>query len=229
MHILHLEDDGPLREILKIALEAVDPDCDLKQFISSDEADEYFRSNHPKIDLYILDIRVPGSMNGMQLAEKIRTIDTTGAIVMTSAYGRPKEDFLKTNKCEWCTKPWHILETPQMLLRLAKESKLKKATTEMPQVKTSVEAPPMDTQSIDTPPQVKLPTGTQPQVKTSIEAPPMDTPPIDAPPQVKLPTGTQPQVKTSVEAPPMDTQPIDTQAQVKTSIGVESQEKKPTN
>jgi DNA-binding NtrC family response regulator len=172
MHILHLEDDGPLREILKIALEAVDPDCDLKQFISSDEADEYIRSNHPKIDLYILDIRVPGSMNGMQLAEKIRTIDTTGAIVMTSAYGRPKDDFLKTNKCEWCTKPWHILETPQMLLRLAKESKLKKATAEMPQV--------------------KLPTGTPPQVKTSVEAQSMDTQPIDAPPQVKTSTAIDP-------------------------------------
>ena len=196
MHILHLEDDGPLREILKIALEAVDPDCNLKQFISSDEADKYIQSNHPKIDLYILDIRVPGSMNGMQLAEKIRAVDKAGAIVMTSAYGRPNESFLTANRCEWCTKPWHILETPQMLLKLAKESKLKKATAELKAVTVPAGEEPQTKKSTGEEPKAQVTTGEALLVKPSNGGQPQSNLPTSEQansekPQVTLPTSQQ--------------------------------------
>ena len=121
MHVVHLEDDGPLREILKVAFEAADPSVELHQFVSSNAAIEYIEKNLNEIDLFVLDIRVPGTMNGIQVAEKIRELNAQGAIVLTSAYQAPERDFLNKLQCEWFPKPWHIMETTKKLFELARK------------------------------------------------------------------------------------------------------------
>ncbi|NDJ79062.1 MAG: response regulator [Chloroflexi bacterium] len=125
MNIVHLEDDGPLREILAAALKAVEPGCDLRQFIKSDEAVRYSESHQGEIDLFILDIRVPGSMDGLQVAHKLREMQCKGAIVLTSAFRVPDQSILKSLDCEWFPKPWHIAETTSKLLTIARKKKLK--------------------------------------------------------------------------------------------------------
>ena len=117
MHILHLEDDGPLRDILRIALTSASRNLNMQQFTNSDNALRYAADHLAEIDLFILDIRVPGSMNGVEFAEQLRHIGATGRIVITSAYGRPTKEKLATLKAEWMAKPWHILDAPEKLLR----------------------------------------------------------------------------------------------------------------
>jgi len=118
MHILHLEDDGPLRDILKIALTSARPNINLKQFINSDYALEYARENLDDIDLFVLDIRVPGSIDGLDFAEEIRKLGTDTRIVMTSAYRRPDKKRMEAIGVEWMAKPWHLLDAPEKLLNI---------------------------------------------------------------------------------------------------------------
>lgn len=121
MNILHLEDDSPLREVLKFVLITSEPEINLQQFIDSDNALAYIIANASVIDLFILDIRVPGSMDGMELAQKIRDLGCPGAIVVTSAYKRPSQSKMDTLDCTWLPKPWHIMDAAQQLLPLARE------------------------------------------------------------------------------------------------------------
>jgi CheY-like chemotaxis protein len=119
MRILHLEDDGPLREILAAALKATAPTCEIHQFVNSDDALRYATENVQGVDLFILDVRVPGSMNGLQVAEKLRAIHCPGVIVITSAYRAPDEAVLRELSCEWYPKPWHIFEATTKLMSMA--------------------------------------------------------------------------------------------------------------
>ncbi|HEX2907778.1 MAG TPA: response regulator [Phototrophicaceae bacterium] len=123
MHIVHLEDDAPLRDILRIALCAADPRTNLRQFISSDDALSYISQHGTEIDAFVLDIRVPGSVDGLGVAQKIREMKYDGAIILTSAYQRPQKDVLSTLDCEWLPKPWHLLEVPQRLMQISKRNK----------------------------------------------------------------------------------------------------------
>lgn len=127
-HVVHLEDDGPLRDILKVALKAAEPNIDLHQFISGDEAVRYIEQHGQEIDLFVLDIRVPGSLNGMQVAQKIRDLKCPGTIVVTSAYRPPDRDLLDALACEWFPKPWHLMDATQKLFQLAKQRSPKPAT-----------------------------------------------------------------------------------------------------
>lgn len=121
MHVVHLEDDAPLREILRAAFQAASPTLNLQQFANSDEALAYIQEHQADINLYILDIRVPGSMTGLELARKIRDIQAKGSIVLTSAYTPPGRDLLTELNCEWFPKPWHIMETTKKLFEIASE------------------------------------------------------------------------------------------------------------
>lgn len=119
MLLVHLEDDGPLREILSAALKAVEPDCQIKQFFNSDDALRFIEQSGSMVDLFILDIRVPGSIDGLGVAHKIREIKCPGAIVLTSAYQTPDKAVIQQLASEWFPKPWHILETTSRLLKIA--------------------------------------------------------------------------------------------------------------
>jgi two-component SAPR family response regulator len=118
MHVVQIEDDKPLKEILKVTLEAAEPKLKLNQFISGDEALPYIRQNLADIDLIIVDIRLPGELTGVQVAEIIRKLNYTGNLVLTSAYSRPNSDVLKSLQSDFYPKPWHIIDITNKILRL---------------------------------------------------------------------------------------------------------------
>ena len=62
MHIMHLEDRKPLRDMLKSTLDLMRPGCIIQQFASGDDAADYVRQYGHEVDLFLLDMRVPGSM-----------------------------------------------------------------------------------------------------------------------------------------------------------------------
>jgi len=120
MHIVHLEDEGPLREIMQIALTSADPKLTMTQFIDSDNALEFIRENLNDITLFLLDVRVPGALDGMGVAGRIRELGSERPIIITSAYRKPKKSALVTVNAQWMAKPWHIIDAPTTLLPLAR-------------------------------------------------------------------------------------------------------------
>lgn len=124
MHVVQIEDDKPLKEILKVTLEAAEPRLNLNQFISGDEALSYIQQHVANIDLIIVDIRLPGNLNGVQIAEMIRSLNYTGNMVLTSAYSRPNSDTLKLLQSDFYPKPWHILDITNKILRLKLQKRM---------------------------------------------------------------------------------------------------------
>jgi CheY-like chemotaxis protein len=118
--ILHLEDESPLREILKVSLTAFQPGLVIHQFASADDAVFFLKDHLSEIRVFVLDIRVIGSMDGLQVAEKIRQMGSTRPIVLTSAYRKPNKEWMERLKCIWLEKPWHILDAHKTILPLIK-------------------------------------------------------------------------------------------------------------
>jgi two-component SAPR family response regulator len=116
MQIVHIEDDRPLKEILKAALQTADPNILLRQFSSADEALSYIEQHCAAIDLYIIDIKLQGESSGIDLAKFIRRLNCPGSIVLTSAYSRPSRTALEELNAEYLPKPWHVMELAQKLL-----------------------------------------------------------------------------------------------------------------
>src|SRR5689334_1294741 len=116
MHIVHIEDDRPLRDILKMSFTTVDSSINMQQFTSGDEALPYIEQHKHTIDLFILDFRLPGSMTGLQIAKKLREENCPGNIVLTSAFTINKSEVPSSLNIEILPKPWHIIEiTPRLL------------------------------------------------------------------------------------------------------------------
>jgi len=126
-YVVHLEDDEPLREILKVAFQATDPNVNLQQFISGDEVVAHIKSNIEVVDLFVLDIRVPGSIDGLGVAQKIRELGSKAPIILTSAYRPPGREKIESLALEWMSKPWHIMEITQRLVKLARSQRTKAA------------------------------------------------------------------------------------------------------
>lgn len=118
LRIVHLEDTKPLRDILKATLTAIHPDFELFQFSTTDTALDYIQQHGNGIDLFVLDVRVPGVVDGLGLAEIIKEQGCPGLIVMTSAYMSPGREQLDALDAHWFQKPWQI-EDVQEMLRLA--------------------------------------------------------------------------------------------------------------
>ena len=121
MRVLHLEDESMLRNILKAVLEAFDHNIELVQFASSDEVVAYLERDPLGIDLFMLDMRVPGALDGLQLASKIRALNHSATIIITSAYKPPDRELLASMNAEWLMKPWHIMELTPRLAEIAKQ------------------------------------------------------------------------------------------------------------
>jgi CheY-like chemotaxis protein len=117
MQIVHIEDDRPLRDILRLSMELMDAKLILQQFVSGDEAFPYILQHKDDIDLFLLDIRLPGTLNGLEIAERLRCeLHVPGHIVITSAYASPAPDVLRRLQAQYYPKPWHILDiTPKLL------------------------------------------------------------------------------------------------------------------
>lgn len=107
--ILHLEDDLSLKETVYELLSAVEPDSDLYQFTNSDDAIHFIDENGQDIGVYLLDVRVPGSTDGIGVARRIREREISSPIVFMSAYQRPSQDVLNEDlHYEWINKPWSV-------------------------------------------------------------------------------------------------------------------------
>ncbi len=117
MHVVHIEDDFTLQDILRISFKSVEEDVQLRQYTNADDALPYIQENAGVIDLFILDIRLPGSMNGLQIAQRIRELDCPGYIVLTSAYSAPNREWLTAVRGEYIPKPWHVIELTKQLLQ----------------------------------------------------------------------------------------------------------------
>ena len=116
MKILHLEDEGPLRNVFKSAINTFDDKVEVVQFISSDEAMAYIEAHLDSITVFILDIRVPGEIDGLKVAEKIREAGSTRPIVVTSGYTTPDRGYMRDLNIEWMPKPLHLLNISQKIL-----------------------------------------------------------------------------------------------------------------
>ena len=117
MHVVHVEDEGPLRDILRLMFVAAEPNIQLQQFENSDPAVVYIEQHGQTVDLFVLDIRLPGALNGLQIAQKIRDLKCPGFIVMTSAFSAPNQELLVSLRSEYFPKPWHILDLAPKLLK----------------------------------------------------------------------------------------------------------------
>ncbi len=116
MQIVHIENDRLLHDILRMSLELMDSKITLKQFYSGDEAFPYINQHHAEVDLFLLDIRLPGTLNGLEIAQQLRDHDVKGNIVLTSAFTSPGSEVLTRLKAQYYPKPWHILDiTPKLL------------------------------------------------------------------------------------------------------------------
>lgn len=118
--VLHLEDDKRLSQILKVALRSAEPGINVVQFEESNPLVDYFIENGRNIDMFILDIRVPGDYDGIAVARFIRRYPNNAPIILTSAYQMPDREVLKELNAVWQPKPWHVLETTRTLIKVAK-------------------------------------------------------------------------------------------------------------
>jgi len=118
LSIVHLEDEYMLRDIFEATVEAFDSEIALKQFVDSDSLMAYMSTTLEPIDLCVVDIRVPGSMNGIAVVKTLIDWGYTGSIVITSAYRRPDKDMFDALSCEWASKPWNPIDIMSKLQQL---------------------------------------------------------------------------------------------------------------
>ncbi len=127
--VYHLEDEFSLRTIIKTYVNYLASDIELVQFENSDHMMAALAKSLPTVDLFLLDIRVPGERNGQEVAERLRQLNYRGPIVITSAYDVPKREWLRKWKCDWLIKPTDAIELRKQLIPLARAyHKSKKAT-----------------------------------------------------------------------------------------------------
>ncbi|MDG4649228.1 response regulator [Roseibacterium sp. SDUM158017] len=104
--ILHVDDDGDILEITRMALQIVD-DFELRQFDSGPAALEAVDETQP--DLLLLDVMMPG-MTGPELWESIRTrpgrADIPVIFVTAKAESRVTSDLRDRGALDVVTKPF---------------------------------------------------------------------------------------------------------------------------
>jgi len=117
MHVIHVEDEYTLRAVLEIGFKAIEPGMSLRQFRSGDEALPYIRQNGSSIDMFIVDLSLPGGFDGLDLAYKIRELNYPGSIVLTSGCDVPDQGVLRSLHCDYVPKPWQLGQLVQKLPR----------------------------------------------------------------------------------------------------------------
>jgi DNA-binding NtrC family response regulator len=108
IHILHIEDERDLRSVFAEVILIIDSEVRLKQFQNADESLSYIVEYGATVDVFVLDIRLPGELTGLQLAAKIRELGCEGRIIITSAYQMPPVDLLQNLRAEYVSKPWNV-------------------------------------------------------------------------------------------------------------------------
>jgi CheY-like chemotaxis protein len=67
--------------------------------------------SHAGIDLMFIDIRMPGELNGLQLAKRVRAAHPNLKVILTSGDREGTEDFA------FLPKPWNVRDLRQLLGR----------------------------------------------------------------------------------------------------------------
>lgn len=121
LRILHLEDEMTLRDIVRTTIMVLDPQTDVRQFEGSAEALRYMQQeDHCKtIDLFLLDVRIPGDMDGIGVAFRLRAMGCQGLIAFTSAYAAPDTKTISSLDYVWLSKPVE-LNRMRSVLKLAR-------------------------------------------------------------------------------------------------------------
>ncbi|MDX2141596.1 MAG: response regulator [Chloroflexota bacterium] len=118
LNIVHLEDEKDLAEGLAFIIQEEAPGVTLYQFASSDDVVAHIDQHWQTTDLYILDVRVPGQMNGLGVAEYIRARGSQAVIVVTSAYDPPKQEIINALQIHYFRKPWDLPDNVIEMLNL---------------------------------------------------------------------------------------------------------------
>lgn len=121
LNIVHLEDENDLLEGMRFVLEELEPDAQVTPFAKSDDILDYIDAHCNDVALFILDIRVPGPVNGLDVARHIRKIGCRAAIVVTSAYEPPSAQVIQELGIHYFRKPWDLPDTILKMLALAKK------------------------------------------------------------------------------------------------------------
>jgi DNA-binding NtrC family response regulator len=103
MRIICVEDDTGLRNVIVDTLHYLEPNVDIDVFANSDDALRVI--NLPDTGLVLLDVRIPGRMNGYSLAQHLRQRGYAGVMALMSAFPKPPQVMLEPLDCEWLPKP----------------------------------------------------------------------------------------------------------------------------
>lgn len=121
LKVVHLEDERDLREGIALVMEVEAPDVQLTQFGESNALIPYIDEHCGDIDLFILDVRVPGVKDGMQIAEYIRQIGCEAVVVITSAFDAPPTSVREALQIHYFRKPWDLPDTVFQMLGLTRK------------------------------------------------------------------------------------------------------------
>ncbi len=115
LKVVHLEDERDLREGLALVIEVEAPHVNLVQFAESNSLVSYIDTSCGDVDLFILDVRVPGQKNGLEIADYIRQIGCESVIAITSAFDAPPSAVQQALGIHYFRKPWTL---PDMVFEM---------------------------------------------------------------------------------------------------------------
>lgn len=113
MRILIAEDDARLRSLLERALRESGYLVD----VYADGESALFAAETDTVDLLILDIMLPGTVDGVEVCRRVRKHDPAVPILMLTALDAPRHrvDGLDSGADDYLTKPFHL---PELLARV---------------------------------------------------------------------------------------------------------------
>jgi CheY-like chemotaxis protein len=186
LNILHLEDDGPLADIFNTAVSTMAPGITLHHFANSDQAVAFIDQHQHELDLFVLDIRVPGSLDGIEVARKIREVGSSAPIVITSAYAPPRRELLTELDSIWSKKPWHMVDMLNKVIPLAKKWHAEALAA------SAINAAPAETAPVDKAPSPKPSASVKPPATPAKPAPASrpspERKPVNPPASTRTPT-----------------------------------------
>lgn len=118
MAILHLEDDGMLTDLFAETIQALDEDITIIHFAKGTDVLAYMENPTETITVCLFDIRVQGTVDGLEVAKQLREKGIDTPIFMSSAYGKPDAELMASFDLGWMPKPWDVKTLAQDILPL---------------------------------------------------------------------------------------------------------------
>jgi DNA-binding response OmpR family regulator len=105
LQVLCLEDDASLREAMQETFAFIDPDAHVQLCATVEQSQRLLGNDLNRYDLFLIDIRISGSTNGLDFARWLRQNGCTSIISLMSAYQRPRLHIMESLDCRWLPKP----------------------------------------------------------------------------------------------------------------------------